>query len=67
MLADAAGNLFGRLGPPLGMYTEDMVQVKTSLRKIAELEFDAACFGHGGVLKGKASAAFRRYVEKMAR
>ncbi len=64
---DAAGNLFGRLGPPLGMYTEDMVQVKDSLRKIAGLEFDAACFGHGSVLKGKASAAFRRYVEKMAR
>jgi len=64
---DAAGNLFGRLGPPLGMYTEDMAEVKASLRKIAELEFDAACFGHGSVLRGKASAAFRRYVEKMAR
>ena len=66
-VGDAAGHLLGRLGPPAGMFTEDMVQVRASLRKIAGLEFDAACFGHGSVLKGKASAAFRRYVEKMAR
>jgi hypothetical protein len=37
------------------------------MRKIAALEFDTACFGHGGVIRGKAHAAFRRYVEKMAR
>ena len=64
---DAAGNLFGRLGPPLGMYTEDMAQAKESIRRLAELEFDTACFGHGRVLKGKAHVAFRRIVEKMAR
>ncbi len=64
---DAAGNLFGRLGPPLGMYTEDMTQAKESIRKLAGLEFDSACFGHGGVLKGKANAAFRRLVERLAR
>ncbi|MDO8614121.1 MAG: MBL fold metallo-hydrolase [Dehalococcoidia bacterium] len=64
---DAAGNLFGRLGKPLGMFTEDMAQAKESIRKLAELEFDAACFGHGGALKGKAHAAFRRLVEKLAR
>lgn len=64
---DAAGRLFGRLGPPIGMYTEDMQQAKESMRKIAALEFDVACFGHGGALKGQAHAAFRRFVEKMAR
>ena len=64
---DAAGNLFGRLGPPLGMYTEDMAQAKDSIRKLAGLDFDVACFGHGRVLKGKANVAFRRIVEKMAR
>ena len=64
---DAAGNVFGRLGPPLGMFTEDMKQAKASLRKLAELEFDVACFGHGRVLKGKAKTTFRRLVEKLAR
>lgn len=66
-VGDAAGHMFGRLGPPLGMFTEDMAQARETLRRIAALEFDTACFGHGGVLKGKAHAAFRRYVEKMAR
>ena len=64
---DAAGNMFGRIGKPLLMYTEDMDEAKASMRKLAELEFDTACFGHGKVLKGKAHLAFRRYVEKMAR
>jgi glyoxylase-like metal-dependent hydrolase (beta-lactamase superfamily II) len=63
---DAAGRLFGRLGPPFGMYTEDMRQAKESIRKIAALEFGVACFGHGRVLKGQAHAEFRRLVEKMA-
>jgi glyoxylase-like metal-dependent hydrolase (beta-lactamase superfamily II) len=64
---DAAGNVFGRIGKPLLMYTEDMDEAKASMRKLAALEFDTACFGHGRVLKGKANLAFRRYVEKMAR
>jgi len=67
---DAAGNFLG-LGPPtsaLGaMFTEDIMAAKESFRKLAELEFDLACFGHGGPIKGKAHAAFRRAVEKMAR
>jgi len=66
---DAAANFMG-LGPPVGMgglFTDDVVQANASFRKLAELEFDTACFGHGGVLKGQAHAAFRRAVEKMAR
>ncbi len=64
---DAATLWFGGVGPPFGMFTEDMAQAKESIRKIAALEFGSACFGHGGVLRGKAHAAFRRYVEKLAR
>jgi glyoxylase-like metal-dependent hydrolase (beta-lactamase superfamily II) len=64
---DAAGLLFGRVGMPLGMFTEDVAQAKESIRKLAALEFDAACFGHGGVLRRGANAAFRRAVEKLAR
>lgn len=64
---DAAARLFGRLGPPFGMYTEDMRQAKESIRRLAAMEFDIACFGHGRVLKGQAHAEFRRLVEKTAR
>jgi glyoxylase-like metal-dependent hydrolase (beta-lactamase superfamily II) len=66
-VGDAAANLFGRLGKPSPMFTEDLEQAKESMRKIAELEFDMACFGHGNVIQGEAHAAFRRYTEKMAR
>ncbi len=68
---DAAGNVLRGPSPPVGAiggsFTEDAAQAKESFRKLAELEFDTACFGHGGVIKGKAHAAFRRAVEKEAR
>src|SRR6266542_3379428 len=67
---DAAGNIFG-LGPPISalgaMFTEDVAAAQESFRKLAALEFDIACFGHGGPIKGKAHAAFRRRVEKLAK
>jgi glyoxylase-like metal-dependent hydrolase (beta-lactamase superfamily II) len=64
---DAAARLLGRLGKPALMFTEDVGQTKESIRKLAALEFDTACFGHGSVLKGKANLEFRRYVERRAR
>jgi glyoxylase-like metal-dependent hydrolase (beta-lactamase superfamily II) len=65
-VGDAAANLL-RLGLPLGMYTADRQQAKESIRKLAALEFDIACFGHGRVLKGEANLRFRRLAEKLAR
>jgi len=65
--ADAAGGLFGRVGPPLGTYTEDIDVAKQSIRKLAELDFDVACFGHGTPVRGQANVKFRRLVERLAR
>lgn len=65
-VGDAAANMFGRIGPPIGMFTEDMGQARESMRKIAGLAFDTACFGHGSVITGKANVAFRRWLEKQA-
>jgi glyoxylase-like metal-dependent hydrolase (beta-lactamase superfamily II) len=45
---------------------QDFAQAKESLRKLAVLDFDKAVFGHGRLLKGKANAAFRRFVERRA-
>ena len=59
-VGDAAANMFGKLGPPFGLYSEDHAAVRASIAKLASLDFDVACFGHGRVLKGKASAAFRK-------
>ncbi len=65
-VGDAAANIL-RLGMPFGMYTADPEQAKESIRKLAGLEFDIACFGHGRVLKGEANLRFRRLAEKLAR
>jgi glyoxylase-like metal-dependent hydrolase (beta-lactamase superfamily II) len=65
-VGDAAANILG-LRMPMGMYTVDPEQAKESIRKLAALEFDVACFGHGRVLKGEANLRFRRLAEKLAR
>ena len=61
---DAALNVLG-LRPPLAMATEDMAQAKESVRKMAALHFDIACFGHGGIMRKDAVLRFRRFAEKL--
>ena len=65
---DAAANALG-LGPPsgpFGLFNEGRAQCAASFRKLAELDFDAAFFGHGKPLDRDASRAFRRLAEKLA-
>src|ERR1700693_465067 len=54
--ADACSNMMG-LGWSLGY--EDFEQGKRSLRKLAALDFDAACFGHGKSLLNNAARKFK--------
>ena len=64
---DAATNVLG-LGPPsgpLGVFNTDREAARRSFRKLAELEFDVACFGHGKPLDKDASLAFRRAAERL--
>jgi glyoxylase-like metal-dependent hydrolase (beta-lactamase superfamily II) len=64
---DAAANAFG-LGPPsgpFGLFNEDFAQARESFRKLAQLDFEVACFGHGRPLDKEASLAFRRAAEKL--
>jgi glyoxylase-like metal-dependent hydrolase (beta-lactamase superfamily II) len=65
-VGDAAGHLFG-LSRPMGAFTANPQQASESIGKIAGLEFDVACFGHGRPLKGEANLKFRRLAEKLAR
>jgi glyoxylase-like metal-dependent hydrolase (beta-lactamase superfamily II) len=55
--ADACMNLIG-LGDPVGF--EDMALGKASQRKLAALDFQTACFGHGKPIKVNAAQRFRR-------
>lgn len=52
---DAAANQGALLGPPVG---EDLALADASLRRLAELPFECAVFGHGEPIAGGASAAF---------
>jgi glyoxylase-like metal-dependent hydrolase (beta-lactamase superfamily II) len=61
---DAALNVLG-LRPPMAMATEDMAQAKESIRRMAALDFDIACFGHGGIMRKDAVLRFRRFAEKL--
>ncbi len=61
---DAAGRMFGRLG--LAVVNAEPAIARRTFARLAELEFDVACVGHGPVLRGRANAAFRRRVEAFA-
>ena len=55
--ADACGNTMG-LSPSVGY--EDFEEGKRSLSRLADLDFDKACFGHGRAIMHDASARFRK-------
>lgn len=64
---DAAVNTLG-LGPPsgpFGVFNEERTALVESFRRLAELDFEVACFGHGKPLDKDASLAFRRAAEKL--
>ncbi|MGI5452492.1 MBL fold metallo-hydrolase [Streptomyces sp. CA-249302] len=47
----------------LGVFNLDRTQAVTSFHRLAELDTDVACFGHGDPVVGKASAAIRRSAD----
>jgi glyoxylase-like metal-dependent hydrolase (beta-lactamase superfamily II) len=62
---DAVANLLG-VRPPIGWFTEDHEAARASIRKLAELDFDVALFGHGPPLDKDASRAFRKLAAKLS-
>jgi glyoxylase-like metal-dependent hydrolase (beta-lactamase superfamily II) len=62
IVGDALNHRRGRLGAPPPLFTSDMVQAHASIRRIAELDFEVCCFGHGPPLMENA----RRRVEAFA-
>lgn len=55
--ADAATNMFGLGHPPI---YEDYDEGQKTLSRLATLDFENACFGHGKALIGQASERFRQ-------
>lgn len=50
---------------PIPGVTPDMAEAKRSIRKVAEMDVDILCFGHGAPLAGNAAAVVRAFAEKM--
>ncbi|MGD0116292.1 MAG: MBL fold metallo-hydrolase [Dehalococcoidia bacterium] len=61
-VGDAVVNVLG-LRPPPGMFTQDKAQARESIRKLAALECDIVCFGHGPVLMKAGSTRLRRFAK----
>ncbi len=63
-VGDAAVNMFRRLD--VAPINEDDAASRTSFAKLAALEFDVACFGHGSPIRGRAAERFRRRLDHVA-
>ena len=57
LAADAAANVFGL---SLSVTYEDQAEGERQLRRVAALDFQVACFGHGKAIVGDAASRFRR-------
>jgi glyoxylase-like metal-dependent hydrolase (beta-lactamase superfamily II) len=63
---DAIDHRRNRLGPPPKSFTADMNQALASLRRLAGLDFDVLCPGHGAPLVGGADEGVRAMVRDLA-
>jgi glyoxylase-like metal-dependent hydrolase (beta-lactamase superfamily II) len=64
-VGDAARNVRELANTPPS-FAEDLGEARRTIAKIAALDFDTAVFGHGAVLRGKASARFRDLADRLA-
>jgi glyoxylase-like metal-dependent hydrolase (beta-lactamase superfamily II) len=62
---DAAANLLGRLTKPIANHDEDYEAMIASIRKLADVDFDTACFGHGRSIKSGARRRLKELAEKL--
>jgi len=63
-VGDAATRMFRRLN--VAPINEQDAAARASFAKLAELDFDLACFGHGSPIKGRAVARFRGRLDHVA-
>ena len=67
IVGDALNHRRGRLGAPPPMFTPDMDQAHASIQRIAGLDFEVCCFGHGPPLKDDAAQRVRAFAESLSR
>jgi len=65
IVGDALNHRRGRLGAPPAMFTPNMAQAHASIHKIAGLDFDVCCFGHGPPLLENARQRVQAFAESL--
>jgi hypothetical protein len=66
LVGDALNYKLGRLGAPPRLFTPDMAQAHASVHKIAALDFEVCCFGHGPPLTENAGQQVRAFANSLA-
>jgi glyoxylase-like metal-dependent hydrolase (beta-lactamase superfamily II) len=66
-VGDAASlSLRGQPALPAANHDEDPTATVASIQKLAALDFEVACFAHGGAITRDAAARVRRFAERVA-
>lgn len=64
-VGDALNHRQGKLGAPPALYTPDMQQAHRSIAKIAALDVEVCCFGHGPPLLERTAERLRAFAESL--
>jgi glyoxylase-like metal-dependent hydrolase (beta-lactamase superfamily II) len=65
IVGDALNYKLDRLGAPPRLFTPDMAQARASIHKLAGLDFEVCCFGHGPPLVGNARRRVIEFAESL--
>ena len=66
IVGDALNHRRGQLGAPPPLFTPDMLQAHASIRRIADLDFDVCCFGHGPPLMEHARQRVQAFAQSLS-
>ena len=65
LVGDAINYKRGRLGAPPRLFSNDLDQARRSVQKLAALDFEVCCFGHGPPLLHNAARQVRAFAESL--
>jgi glyoxylase-like metal-dependent hydrolase (beta-lactamase superfamily II) len=65
VVGDAINYKGGRLGAPPRLFSDDLGQARRSIQKLAALDFEACCFGHGPPLVHGAARQVRAFANSL--
>jgi glyoxylase-like metal-dependent hydrolase (beta-lactamase superfamily II) len=66
IVGDALNYQRGRLGAPPALFSTDLAQARASIAKIAGLDFEVCCFGHGPPLMEDARQRVQTFADSLS-